>query len=170
MTLLFSKVSILLFYKRLFGVQKYFRWALYITMAFVVAYCGICSLAVIFKCYPMAASWSTKPHPDAHCLNMTVLHNVIGAFNVVSDVLILLLPFPILWRLQMPLAKKLGTSAIIATGSLCIILFCEAVSYQRKLTRVYSVCVAAIIRWVLISLNSNSTDLLWHMRKQIAWS
>lgn len=120
MAVMFAKISILLFYKRLFGVHRHFRLALYGTMVFVVGYCGGASLAVLFKCSPMSATWSADREKwgNANCLSLTIIHSVIGGFNVASDLFILLLPFPILWRLQMPLPKKLGTSAVIATGIL----------------------------------------------------
>ena len=39
-----------------------------------------------------------------------------GIFGLVTDLYIFILPLPMLWRLQMPLKRKLGITAIFLTG------------------------------------------------------
>ena len=40
-----------------------------------------------------------------------------GIFNVISDFAILILPMPCLWKLRMPLKKKILVITVFATGS-----------------------------------------------------
>ncbi|KAL9597713.1 MAG: hypothetical protein Q9219_004970 [cf. Caloplaca sp. 3 TL-2023] len=118
MAIMFAKLSILYFYKRLFGVKQHFRWILYGTMGFVVAYCIGIALTIIFQCSPPSATWDLLARAQKSCLSLINIEIAIGGFNIPSDIFILLLPVPILWKLQMPLRKKLGLTAIMATGIL----------------------------------------------------
>ena len=116
---MFIKLSILTFYHRLFSVNRRFRWALYVTMALVVGYCISIALAVIFQCLPPAAVWDLMLREHSVChVSLIKVDVAIGGFNIPTDIIILILPLPMLWKLQMPLAKKLGLIAILATGIL----------------------------------------------------
>ena len=42
----------------------------------------------------------------------------LSAINIVTDFYILFLPIPAVWRLQAPLGKKIGISAVFLTGIL----------------------------------------------------
>ena len=53
-----------------------------------------------------------------HCFSFNIWNLASGLFNAISDIVILILPMPCLWRLQMPLKKKLIITGVFATGSL----------------------------------------------------
>ena len=118
--IMFAKLSILLFYNRLFGVNKAFRWTAYGAMVFVVGYCLGTAFAIIFQCTPPAATWDLmyRVQTGVHCLSLIDIDIAIGGLNIPSDIFILLLPMPMLSKLQMPLPKKLGLAAVMATGVL----------------------------------------------------
>ena len=46
---------------------------------------------------------------------------VIGAFNVLSDISILVIPLPILWRVQIPIRRKLALGLVFSLGYFVII-------------------------------------------------
>ena len=53
----------------------------------------------------------------ASCSNGAQPISVVGgAGNIISDVFILILPLPAIWRLHLRTAKKIGITAIIMTG------------------------------------------------------
>lgn len=51
-----------------------------------------------------------------HCFNVNATFQATGVFNVVSDFAILILPMPCVWRLSLPLKKKVLMTMIFATG------------------------------------------------------
>ena len=53
-----------------------------------------------------------------HCFSFDALFQASGIFNVVSDFAILILPMPCVWKLRMPLKKKILMTAIFATSLL----------------------------------------------------
>lgn len=89
-------------------------------MTFVVGYCLATALAIILQCTPPAATWDLmyRVKTNAHCASLIDIDIAIGGFNIPSDIFILLLPMPMLLKLQMSLRKKLGLVAIMATGIL----------------------------------------------------
>lgn len=118
--IMFAKLSILMLYHRLFGVNVPFRRAVYAVSAIVVGYCLSLALATIFQCTPPAAVWDLKlrMQTGGKCISLIKIEIAIGGFNIPTDIIILLLPAPMLWRLQMPWSRKLGLMAILATGIL----------------------------------------------------
>jgi hypothetical protein len=48
----------------------------------------------------------------------TTLYTIIGVFSVIEDVLILCLPLPVVWRLQMRLREKIELTVLFLIGCL----------------------------------------------------
>lgn len=53
-----------------------------------------------------------------HCFDSDANFEAVGIFNVFSDFAILVLPMPCVWRLHMPLKKKILMTTMFATGLL----------------------------------------------------
>ena len=71
----FTKLSILLQYRRLF-VAKPMRRAIYITMIIVAVYGFEACLSGILTCIPVYAFWDVRIQPTAKCLPMFKLVTV----------------------------------------------------------------------------------------------
>ena len=67
-------------------------------------------------CTPREKIWN--PLMEGHCLDQNTAWKFHAVFNVVSDFLILLLPLPSVWKLQLPCKKKILITSIFATGIL----------------------------------------------------
>ena len=71
----------------------------------------------IFMCNPREKLWNPLI-TNVHCFNIDFNCESSGIFNAISDFAILILPMPCLWKLQMPLRKKLLVMGVFATGLL----------------------------------------------------
>lgn len=80
-----------------------------------------------------------------HCIGSHQLGVASGTLNVVSDFLILTLPLPIIWRLQMSTRKKVGVIAIFALGGLACIASVFRLVYSIQLLSVPSGTLAYLI-------------------------
>ena len=85
-------------------------------MAFVTAYCLAMILANVFQCRPIHAGWDF--FAPGHCASLQEITVGTGALNIISDVAIVVAPLPLVLRLQLRPAKRLGILAILATGIL----------------------------------------------------
>ena len=67
----------------------------------------------LFRCAPIKNAWKV---PQVDCMRGEVLWTVSAAFNAISDVLILFLPLRAIWELHLAPRRKIGVSAVFATG------------------------------------------------------
>ena len=75
----------------------------------------------IFQCAAVDNGYRNPFYNGHHCISPNAEPIISGVFNVVSDLLNLLLPLWSIWKLQMASKRKAGTIAIFATGSMCVI-------------------------------------------------
>lgn len=69
----------------------------------------------IMLCTPREKIWNPLM-TTGHCFNSNAVYMAAGVFNVVSDFSILILPMVTIWRLQMPLRRRLMIMAVFAIG------------------------------------------------------
>ena len=75
-------------------------------------------LSVIFQCSPVAALWDPAAYPGAQCINYTPALILLAVLNIVTDLLILSFPLPILWKLKVSSSQKWRLIAMFSLGGL----------------------------------------------------
>ena len=65
-------------------------------------------------CQPVKFNWDRTV--SGSCGNLGTAEMAAAAINMVLDVLIVLLPLPVVWKLQMPTQKKLAVTVTFALG------------------------------------------------------
>lgn len=113
------KISILLFYRRCFaekGLNTSFRFILWGTGAFVVLYSGLQTMLAIFQCDPINSLWNSTV--TGRCMSMKKVMLSFSGLNIATDILMLILPLPHLWKLKLPLRRKGQLIAIFLLGGL----------------------------------------------------
>lgn len=76
---------------------------------------------ILFECHPIDATWS--PFLAGDCINRNLVLVISAAVNVFSDLLNFLLPIWAIWHLQMAPKRKVGITAVFATGLLYCVPF-----------------------------------------------
>ena len=71
----------------------------------------------IFICTPREKIWNPLM-TTGHCFDEKAIFQATGIFNVLSDFAILFLPIPSVWRLKVPLKKKIGIISVFSAGFL----------------------------------------------------
>lgn len=116
LSLLFTKISILILYLRILSYQ-HARYAVHAILAIVIFANGLWTLiTVATACTPLQAFWEpTLPNatcrPSAYWFANTGLH--IG-----TDILLYILPLPVIINLQVKLRQKLALYSVLALGFL----------------------------------------------------
>ncbi|KAL8876720.1 MAG: hypothetical protein Q9198_005133 [Flavoplaca austrocitrina] len=114
-----TKISILLFYIHLFPT-RIFSYAAYSLIVVVTAWMIQQILATLVICRPISINWDASV--NGTCGNVAANCLASAGINTLTDILILILPMPIIWRLHVPLRNKLILSLIFGLGFLiCII-------------------------------------------------
>lgn len=113
LSLSLCKISILLLYCRIFALPA-FQWCCYVMGGLIVAWSLSTILAALLICRPVSDLWD--PVPQGYCGNHVLSYTITGAINIVTDVVVLLLPLPYLARLEMALYKKVVLVATFTLG------------------------------------------------------
>lgn len=113
----FAKLTILSLFLRIF-VQKGYRWATYGIMGIQVLTLVVSTIITCTVCTPISYLWEPQLHPDGHCIDINAFWRW-GSFpQIITDVLILILPLPILWKLHLSPKDKIGVILTFCTGSM----------------------------------------------------
>ncbi|KAJ5885215.1 hypothetical protein N7495_009725 [Penicillium taxi] len=116
-TLGLLKASMIFLYYKLFGAKKSLRISVYIGLAIVWAWAASTILANLLICRPLAHDWD--PSIPGKCGNRNVLMMVVGTMNMVTDIIIMIIPAPHIWGLKLAVVRRLVLIATFAIG-LCV--------------------------------------------------
>ncbi|GAW21536.1 hypothetical protein ANO14919_110590 [Xylariales sp. No.14919] len=119
----FTKLSILLFYRRLFERGSlWFHIRLGFAAFFTIGYLlSIWSVAAAL-CQPTEFFWTQFLGHKGKCLDINASFLSLTVLNLVADLLVLVVPIPEILALQMTTKKKIGVCAVMLLGGLvCVV-------------------------------------------------
>ncbi|KAE8368547.1 hypothetical protein BDV27DRAFT_40174 [Aspergillus caelatus] len=141
------KFSILLLYNRLFPTKK-----MGAIIKFMMVVLGVITIGTIvgasLVCRPFSANWD-GPIPG-NCGNKKVLYIWASFPNIVTDIILLLLPMPVLWSLNVSPRLKAGLTVTFAVGSIGL--------------------VTSIMRFQIFFRNNAFSDGTWVAVELIIWT
>ncbi|KAK4149866.1 integral membrane protein [Chaetomidium leptoderma] len=120
------KCCILLLYLRLFNVVRWFRYCCWALLTAVTMYCLASILVTIFQCRPILRAFD-KDTPGT-CIDTAKFWFANAGFSIATDVIILLLPMPLLWKLEAPNAQKYALMVVFTIGVVTVIASCLRVT------------------------------------------
>ncbi|KAF2147766.1 hypothetical protein K461DRAFT_325195 [Myriangium duriaei CBS 260.36] len=116
-----TKLSILFLYRRLFPNPAYnianTIWCIVIG-AWAIAFI----FGTVFQCTPINTVW-LSPFAEAtpgKCADTMPFYAAGAITDLITDVLVLALPIPMVWRLQLPTRKKIGVTCIFLLGAFVV--------------------------------------------------
>ncbi|KAL4914977.1 hypothetical protein BDW62DRAFT_133980 [Aspergillus aurantiobrunneus] len=142
------KLSIIYFYRRIFGMTRMMWLCAFLTIGYFIS----CTVAFSVCCRPPSYYWTQYTEPDGgHCLfDLYPFYLGNASANVFTDLLILVVPIPLVWKLQMKRVQKVLISGIFLLGSF--------------------VCIASLIRIYSMVPLKNDLDVTWIMGDVYLWS
>ncbi|GJP91723.1 putative integral membrane protein [Aspergillus niger] len=131
-----TKISILLFYRRIFSINKSFLFCNWVVTGLSSGACIAAVFGLIFSSDPVDAQWKFwEPSTTIHNKSFWI---AMGAVNILLDVTILILPQPVVWRLKQTRRCRIMLSLVFSLGGF--------------------VCVTSIVRLVYMA-TIDVTDL-----------
>ncbi|KAI2640772.1 hypothetical protein GGS26DRAFT_599741 [Hypomontagnella submonticulosa] len=126
-----EKTSILLLYLRFFQIHRWFRFTTYVLIAYIWMWGVSEVLVAIFQCNPVAYQWDRTI--SGTCIDQLGYYRWVSVPNVVHDVAMLILPAPVVWKLQIGLRQKLALTGVFLIGSIgCIASFIRLSIFFRQ--------------------------------------
>ncbi|CAI0652576.1 unnamed protein product, partial [Colletotrichum noveboracense] len=145
------KAAILAFYWRIFSARRESRLAIYVLLGITCAW----GIAV---CLPVSAFWlrfdanANLAPSDFECgVNVKTFFIANAIPNIITDVLLLLLPVPGIWSLQLRKPQKMALVGIFTLG-----IFVTAVSFIR-------------LHYVL-AIDFADPDTTWLLTEEMMWT
>lgn len=127
---------VLCFYLRIFPNQR-FRIAAYAVMAYIIVFTIVALFLQIFQCFPVSSIWeSWKGNFGSYkCLDVNLMTIVVAANLIGQDVVILLLPLPLLVQLNMTWRKKVSIILMFSLGIFVVITSAIRLEYLVVMAR-----------------------------------
>ena len=107
------KISVLFFYRRIFPSRR-FLIILRIVGGFIMCYSTVQLLVFVFECIPIRGAWD--PLIQAKCIHVNDMFIAMSAFDVLTGVMTLCLPIPLIWQLHVSKRSKIHLMGIFILG------------------------------------------------------
>ena len=112
----FTKLSLLVVYLQL-SPQKWFRIAAWFSIVIVALYTSVITLLMFFHCHPVRRAFDFTIQ-TGYCLDAGILYMATAVSNIITDVMLFILPTPMVLKLNMSKSRKITAIAIFGIGSL----------------------------------------------------
>ncbi|KAJ5679328.1 hypothetical protein N7462_007572 [Penicillium macrosclerotiorum] len=113
---LFVKIALLSILTRIFAPYRGKVWFIYILLGCLCTYYTVALIVKIRMCDPIPLYWLGTG--EGSCLDQNAALIADSVISVVSDIIILVLPLPLTWSLQMSRNRKLRVIGILSAGGL----------------------------------------------------
>ncbi|KAL4966032.1 uncharacterized protein BDV14DRAFT_199481 [Aspergillus stella-maris] len=100
----------------------------------------VCVLTHVCLCTPITRNWQIQPYQGDNCTLRNPLYVEIAVLNVISDVCIIIIPIPILAKLQVPIQRKLVLALMFSSGF--FIMICTILRAYYSLKSITSLPIA----------------------------
>ncbi|KAH8836600.1 hypothetical protein MCOR27_010357 [Pyricularia oryzae] len=153
-----AKYSTLCLYWRLFGAEKRNRIPIWIMGGLVTAWVVAILATTVFLCLPVNAYWerfnpeNPMPFNQFECgIDSKRFYIGTAIPTVVTNLLLLAMPVPYVWRLRMPTPQKVAVLAVFLFGAILTV-------------------VSAVRLVVIVDVDVADPDMTWNIVDSIIWS
>ena len=110
-----TKDSILLFYRRLFPLKSVLR-ILQVLASVVLAWQIAIISGYTWECRPIQKAWDTMV--PGTCIDMKKMWLGNAIPNILTDIVIIIIPLPLVWKLHLPRFHRFLLCGVFLTGAL----------------------------------------------------
>ncbi|KAH7317548.1 integral membrane protein [Rhexocercosporidium sp. MPI-PUGE-AT-0058] len=142
------KLSVLCLYLRIFTTKSSRRLAQAIIIFIAVNWAAF-MVAVCFQCIPLAYWWD-RTIPGGKCFNVQAFYRIMCVPNIVTDIVVMVLPIKVVVELKLPTIKKIALFIVFLTASFGL--------------------VASVIRFTVFFKTDAFTDRTWESVPLVGWS
>ncbi|KAH8882061.1 hypothetical protein GQ53DRAFT_831832 [Thozetella sp. PMI_491] len=151
-----AKLSVLFFFRRIFFVSPVLRVVSWAMVALVIAWNITFFFFNMLDCLPIDINWRTTAGASGKCVSIVYIYWSQSLSDIFTDVMILLLPWPQIWKMRLSKAQKLQVSVVFILGYFVVgagiarmVLSSRSIfSKTRDLDYTYS--RAPTVQWLII--------------------
>ncbi|KAK7955852.1 uncharacterized protein PG986_005074 [Apiospora aurea] len=125
------KISILLLYRKLFPTPL-IHWASLATSVLIAAWAVATIMAGCLICQPISKNWDLFM-TGGDCGDQVLSFTVTGVTNLITDVMVLVLPLPNLYKLQAPIQQRVVLVGVFSLGFLTCAVSAVRIHYLSSM-------------------------------------
>ncbi|KAF5639537.1 uncharacterized protein FTJAE_4875 [Fusarium tjaetaba] len=126
------KLTFLIHYYRIMSVSN-MRWLYLGALGFIILWGTYQCIGVFFFCTPIQSFWDSGV--KGRCmLSQPTMWLISGIVHIVTDFAIIVMPLPIVWKLQLPRSQKLYLTGIFGLGTLTLAIAILRVQWLDPVT------------------------------------
>ncbi|KAF7920986.1 hypothetical protein EAE99_007838 [Botrytis elliptica] len=110
------KLAIFFLYKRLFIISKLTNHAIKGATYAVYFFIIVLEAIAIFQCVPISDAFKTGPRNSHRCIDNTAVLTWATVPSIMTDIVIFLIPVPVVWKLNVPLRVKIELAVEFIIG------------------------------------------------------
>ncbi|KAK8128809.1 hypothetical protein PG984_009917 [Apiospora sp. TS-2023a] len=125
------KISILILYRKLFPTPL-IHWASVATSSLIASWAIATIVAGCLICRPISKNWDLTM-TDGYCGDQVLSFTVTGAINLITDVMVLVLPLRNLYKLQVPTQQRVVLVGVFSLGFLTCAVSAVRIHYLKSM-------------------------------------
>ncbi|VUC22923.1 unnamed protein product [Clonostachys rosea] len=149
MTMSLAKLAILVVYRRLFP-QRLMHISVWIVAVILILQSIVGTILLFVVCRPFWVNWGPLEMQQTHCFDKMSLFLWISLPNIITDLALIALPLPIIWKLQLSNNLKAALTVTFLIGG--------------------SGLVASIMRFREFASNHLFPDVTWNAVGLVIWT
>ncbi|KAJ4412431.1 hypothetical protein N0V85_003703 [Neurospora sp. IMI 360204] len=159
LALMFVKMSITVQCYRVFRtprMQKFFK----IYFVLIVIYGLWTVFGTFFTCWPINLWWEVvrrEGRPEGVCMDKNIITFANAGINIASDLVLAIIPIPLLWKLQIPKKQKFILTSLFGLGMFASVMSIVRLSSLQQIgaapAEEQSVMGVSIAIWSCIEVN-----------------
>lgn len=154
LTFALIKASVLFFYRRIFQGETFLKAN---TAMFCVIFCWTVGFffSNLLQCWPININWNSQGGTSIQrCIHENEMYLAQAYSDVITDLMILALPLPCIWAMQLPIRHRIGVSCIFLLGIL------TAAAGAAKLV---------VLHRIVVAIDNGAADQTYIVTPSIYW-
>jgi hypothetical protein len=115
-----TKISLIMLYMGIFGTVQWYRNLSLVLIGILSLYVVVAFITGLFQCNPIPKSWTMDL--EGKCITNIYFFIFNAAFGLGTDIVVLLLPFPILLGLKLRVSQKLALLPVFGLGIFIVVI------------------------------------------------
>ncbi|KAI1747284.1 hypothetical protein F4782DRAFT_521660 [Xylaria castorea] len=118
-----TKMSFLFFYRRVFAIDRTGATNIFLVgmIILIIMWATAFFLTSLFQCkLDFSAAWTSPIAELEHCISQVKIALALTIADFITDIIILVIPIPLIWQLNLKLTKKIAVTAVFLLGAVTV--------------------------------------------------
>ncbi|KAI1741276.1 hypothetical protein F4680DRAFT_72722 [Xylaria scruposa] len=118
-----TKMSFLFLYRRVFAIDRTGATNIFLVgmIVFIIMWTTAFFLTSLFQCkLYFSAPWHSPATQLEHCISRPKIALALTATDFITDIIILVIPIPLIWQLNLRHTKKIAVTAVFLLGAVTV--------------------------------------------------